>query len=1012
MAESESSYSAGSADSSITYELLNKLINVTQDSIALLDNNGRILKVNRSGAHLLGSTPDQLIGKSLYDLFPPELALSRKTKIDEVVKTGKPTTFDDYRNGIYWQNFVYPITNESGIVTVVAILASDITERKQMEKELISQVQKYRTLIESMPDFIARFDKEARHLYVNPSVTRAFGMPLEHFVGKTLKEISGTGEPEQTEILISKVKEVFEHGTPNMAEACWMAQDGERFIEIRHIPELDHQGKVVSVLGLTSDITERKKIEEELRKNQKRYEKAQSIGHVGNWEYDHVTTKFWGSAEAKRIYGFDFESDDFTSEMVENCIPELERVHQALVDLIEHDKNYDLEFDIITYDKGIRKTIHSVAEAERDKKGNLLKVNGVITDITEHKKIETALQESEKKHTKYIEHAPLGIFVTDSNGHYVDVNPGGCALTGYSRDELLNLSISDLSTAEDGLNSFLQLKQNGTLGVEGKLRRKDGTIVYVSIEAVTLSYDLFMAFCTDITKRKSVEEALRESEKRFSTIFKYSPIPVALTRYKDDKLSDVNQAWLNLTGFSKEEVIGKSTLELRIYVNPDQKTEISREIQSQGRVDSFEMQMRKKSGEVAILLLSADAIELEGELYVLSMALDVSETKRLQEQKSRAERLETAGTIAGQVAHDFNNLLAPLIAYPDFIREELSEDNPALGYLDQIEMAAQKIADINQQLLTLGRRGHYNQDVLNLNAIVNQAVKNMAWPTENVTCETNLDPNLLNILGGGSQIHRVIINLLCNAVDAMQDIGHIYIRTENYYADDVSSAFGRVPKGEYVKLTISDNGCGISDDIVQKILDPFFSTKTTDKKRGSGLGLSVVDAVIKDHKGFLDLKTQPGKGTSFYIYFPTTRKLAYESDSDETCGGSEKILVVDDDEIQREVSTQLLERLGYEVNQIESGEEAIEFLRETPHDLVILDMIMPGGIDGAETYRRILEVNPKQKAVIVSGFSESERVKVAQELGVGNFIKKPLTKKAIAVAVRAELDRKVIDFAN
>ncbi|MCP4704302.1 MAG: response regulator, partial [candidate division Zixibacteria bacterium] len=226
-----------------------------------------------------------------------------------------------------------------------------------------------------------------------------------------------------------------------------------------------------------------------------------------------------------------------------------------------------------------------------------------------------------------------------------------------------------------------------------------------------------------------------------------------------------------------------------------------------------------------------------------------------------------------------------------------------------------------------------------------------------------------------------------------------------YYADDVSGAYGRVPKGEYVKLTISDSGCGISDDIVQKILDPFFSTKTSDKKRGSGLGLSVVDAVIKDHNGYLDLKTQSGKGTSFYIYFPTTRKLSDNERPDKTIGGKETILIVDDDDMQREVSTKLLKKLGYKVNSVDSGEKAIKFLRKNPHELLILDMVMPGGIDGAETLRQILKISPNQKAIIVSGFSESDRVKVAQELGAGVFVKKPLSHKAIASAVRIELDK-------
>jgi CheY-like chemotaxis protein len=310
----------------------------------------------------------------------------------------------------------------------------------------------------------------------------------------------------------------------------------------------------------------------------------------------------------------------------------------------------------------------------------------------------------------------------------------------------------------------------------------------------------------------------------------------------------------------------------------------------------------------------------------------------------------------------------------------------------------------------MGRRGHYNQEVLNLNVIVLQAVQELMPLTENMTCTTNLDPKLLNVLGGGSQIHRVITNLLCNAVDALQSIGHIVVTTENYYADNDSGTYGRVPRGEYVKLTISDTGCGIPDDIVPKVLDPFFTTKVSDKKRGSGLGLSVVDAVVKDHGGYLDLDTKLGKGTSFYVYLPTTREAINSSDADRSSGGSEKILVIDDDDMQREVSTRLLEKLGYVISTVDSGEKAIEFLREHPQDLLIIDMVMPGGIDGAETYGKILQNHPTQKAIIVSGFSESSRVQVAQSLGAGAFVKKPLTRRAIAAAVREELDRQTKDL--
>jgi len=507
----------------------------------------------------------------------------------------------------------------------------------------------------------------------------------------------------------------------------------------------------------------------------------------------------------------------------------------------------------------------------------------------------------------------------------------------------------------------------------------------------------------DITDRKRAEEV----NARLSRAIEQADETIVITD-AEGTIQYVNPAFEKTTGYTTEEAIGQNPRILKSDQHDDVFYKKMWETLSSGNEWSGEIINKKKDGtlftENAVI---SPVFDSQGEIvnYVAAKH-DITETKRLQALESRAERLETAGTIAGQVAHDFNNLLAPLMAYPEFIREELPKNHPTLKYLDQIEKAAQKITDINQDLLSLGRRGHYNQDVLNLNTVVQHALSELEPYPGTLACEIDLSDDLMDILGGGAQLHRMISNLLHNAKDAMQDIGQITVKTENYYVDDVSIIYGRVPKGEYVKLTISDTGCGIPDNIVQKIFDPFFTSKTTDKKRGSGLGMSVVDAVVRDHKGYIDLSTKVGEGTSFYMYFPITRKSVDNRDADETCGGSETILVVDDDDVQREVSLLMLRKLGYSVNSIESGEKAIEFLRENPQDLVILDMVMPDGIDGGETYRRMLEISPYQKAIILSGFSESDRVLEAQKLGAGAFVKKPVTKKAIAAAVRTELDRR------
>ena len=246
----------------------------------------------------------------------------------------------------------------------------------------------------------------------------------------------------------------------------------------------------------------------------------------------------------------------------------------------------------------------------------------------------------------------------------------------------------------------------------------------------------------------------------------------------------------------------------------------------------------------------------------------------------------------------------------------------------------------------------------------------------------------------------------------MNSGGRLSIKTENYYVEGELGAYNRIPRGGYVKVTISDTGCGIPPNILPSIFDPFFTTKTADRKRGSGLGLSVVHAVVEDHKGYIDVVSQPGEGTSFYLYFPITRDAAPTPETVSIRGGEENILIVDDDPTQGEVTSRLLQRLGYRVSIVGGGEEAIQYLTANHPDLLALDMAMGRGIDGTETYRRALEINPAQKAILFSGFAESARVREALEMGAGAFLRKPLTLNTLAAAVRKELDRTVKDAAG
>ncbi len=267
-----------------------------------------------------------------------------------------------------------------------------------------------------------------------------------------------------------------------------------------------------------------------------------------------------------------------------------------------------------------------------------------------------------------------------------------------------------------------------------------------------------------------------------------------------------------------------------------------------------------------------------------------------------------------------------------------------------------------------------------------------------------------NILGSPVHLSKTVMNLLSNAAEAMPSGGKITIATENRYIDTPIRGYDDVEQGDYVTLTISDNGTGISSRDVEKIFEPFYTKKVMGRS-GSGLGMAVVWGTVKDHKGYIDVVSHHHRGTVFTLYFPVTRKQIGKEDIplsiQDYMGNKETILVIDDVEDQREIATSILERLNYTVTSVSTGEEAVRYVKTHEVDLLVLDMIMDPGIDGLETYRRIIAFNPGQKAIIASGFSETDRVREAQRIGAGTYVKKPYTLQKIGLAVKSELEKNI-----
>ncbi len=404
--------------------------------------------------------------------------------------------------------------------------------------------------------------------------------------------------------------------------------------------------------------------------------------------------------------------------------------------------------------------------------------------------------------------------------------------------------------------------------------------------------------------------------------------------------------------------------------------------------------------------------------YVNIYGKNISKLKKIEENERKlqielvnAERIKSLGLLAGGVAHDLNNMLGPLVGYPELILRKLPDDSPFRDQIKKIGSSAKDAASVIQDLLTLARRGRYEMVVTDLNKVITEYLDSPGFeqikeenPEINYVIDLESEKQLIK--GSSPHLAKVVMNLVVNAVDAMSGNGTLTISTRTQDLDKLFSGYSSINACEYVVFKVQDTGNGIESEDIKKIFEPYYSKKTMQGSRGSGLGLSVVYGILQDHGGYYDVFSEVGKGTEFVLYFPVPAESQEFKDISEVLPeGVETILVVDDDDGQRELIQQVLSTFGYDVTTARNGTEAVKLIESKSFDLVVLDMIMEPGFDGLDTYKRIIELSPGQKAIIVSGFSATSRLEEALKLGVGQLVKKPFELKLLATAVRSELDK-------
>ena len=527
----------------------------------------------------------------------------------------------------------------------------------------------------------------------------------------------------------------------------------------------------------------------------------------------------------------------------------------------------------------------------------------------------------------------------------------------------------------------------------------------------------------DSLNRKAMEvtsliDALSESEQRYRILFESAVEGILVTEIETKKFKYANPALCRILGYTEKEFEQMTLFD----IHPKDKLEFAvsqfETMAKGGKILTSDVPCCRKDGTVIFADIKGTKILVDHTECILSYFTDITsrklsedENRHLQLQLQRAEKMEALGVLAGGVAHDLNNILSGLVSYPELLLLDLPEDSPLRRPILTIESSGKKAAAIVQDLLTLARRGVAVTEVINLNEVITEYLGSLEYEKlkkfhPNTEVEINLIRDLFNITGSPVHLSKTVMNLVSNAAEASPDGGRIIISTKNQYVDQIIRGYDEVKEGDYVVLTVADEGIGISAEDKEKIFEPFYSKKVMGRS-GTGLGMAVVWGSVKDHKGYINVVSTVGKGTEFKLYFPVTRKEREKSDADnlmeEYIGNGEKILVIDDVREQRDIASMLLTKLGYSVTSVSSGEKAIEYMKTNSADLLILDMIMDPGIDGLQTYKDILKLHPGQKAIIASGFSETDRVKEAHRLGASQYVRKPYALKKMGLAVRTEL---------
>ena len=775
------------------------------------------------------------------------------------------------------------------------------------------------------------------------------------------------------------------------------------------------------------DVTDRKRAEEALKTSEKLYRSV--IENISDTFYrtDFKGNLVMASPSVKKLLGYDSVEEIIGLNIAENFYfyPEDRGIFLSATENQGAVADYELT---LKRRDGTPVAVATSSHQYFDEDGNLLGIEGILRDITERKQAEQTLRDSESKFRALAESSSSAIFLIQGT-KYIYTNPAFERMSGYTMDALAGMNFWDFIHPDfrelvrnRGLN---RLKEEGPPSrYEIKYITKHGRVKWVDFSATVIDLEnkpTIMGSTFDITERKEAEEALRESKQQLSYIIDFLPDATFVVD-RTGKVIAWNRAIEEMTGIKAADMLGKDDFEYSLPFYGIRRPLLIDLVSMSGQ--EIEKNYHSVRKERDIILAEADIL-LKGEtrslwniarpLYdseghvagAIESIRDITDQKKLQIQLRQAQKMEAIGTLAGGIAHDFNNILSSVIGYTEMALEEADAGGRLRSYLDQIHRAGERAKDLVQQILAFSRKQEQARKPVLVGPIIQEGIKMLrsSLPsTVQITRRIAQAPFM--ILSEPAAIHQILMNLCTNAAHAMREKGGILdIQLTQVKVDlDREMYPFNLAAGNYVKLTVSDTGHGIDASVMERVFDPFFTTKGPGE--GTGLGLSVVYGIVRDHGGAIDIASEVGKGTTFSVYFPLEEmEMPLQEHAPERIpGGSERILFVDDEAALVELGDIMLTSLGYHVTSRTSSIEALELFRARPHDfdLVITDMTMPN-MRGNDLARKLLKIRPDIPIIVCTGFSEMITEEKAKALGIRRLVMKPIFTKDIARVIREVL---------